>query len=131
MKQACFQNALRKKRKKKALHRGTFEVVKFFPFNVWHQRGRGSKGICARVSQCVARTMDVAVCVHALQGHLLIPALHTGTSVCAEPVPGSTCVSVCGFAHSCGFAHACSQWLESIRGLWVATCLSVGWFPPK
>lgn len=60
-----------------------------------------------------------------------MPALHTGTSVCADPVPGSSCVSVCGFAHSCGFAHACSQWLESVRGPCVATCLSVGWFPPK
>lgn len=50
--------------------------------------------------------MDVAVCTHPLQGHLGMPALHTGTSVWAEPVPGSTCVSVCGFAHSCGFAHA-------------------------
>lgn len=30
----------KKKEKKKALHRGTFEVVEIFSFNVWHQRER-------------------------------------------------------------------------------------------
>lgn len=48
------------------------------------REGEGSKGICARVSLWMVRAMDVAVCAHPLQGHLGMPALHTGTSVWAE-----------------------------------------------
>lgn len=64
-----------KERKKKALHRGTFEVVTFFSFQCLAPE-RGRESACARVLPC-ARAEDVAV-----QGHLSVQAPCAGTSVC-------------------------------------------------
>lgn len=83
MKQARFQNTLRKGKKKKALHRGTFEVVKIFSFQcLAPERERESERTWACVSLCVVRATDVAVRVH----------LRAETPGRASPAHGDTCV---------------------------------------
>lgn len=131
MKWACFQNTLRKRKKKKALHRGTFEVVEIFSFQrLAPERERERERAYVPVFHCAwsGPWMWLCVCPPArrnnwtckpyARGHLRVQrlCLRAGT-----PVP----VHACGFVHAFGFPHACSRWLESSRGPRMAACLSV------
>lgn len=84
MKQARFQNTLRgKKKKKKALHRGTFEVVENFFLSMSGTREGERERVRrestrVRVSLLVFRAVAVAVHVHHAQGQSAAQTLHSG-----------------------------------------------------
>jgi len=110
MKRACFQNTLRKgnKKKKKALHRGTFEVVKIFSFPCLapereRERERAHTCLCLAVRrQGRACSRDIWACKPCAQGQLR--------------APGSWHASARACVWLCTCLWLCTQWLESVRG---------------
>lgn len=86
MNQAHFQNTLRKgkrEKKKKALHRGTFEVVKTFSFQ-YLAPARERERVHVSVFHSGIGAVGV-LRVHPCAGTSGMQALRTGTSASAEP----------------------------------------------
>lgn len=97
-------------KKKKALHRGTFEVVEIFSFQCLapeRESERGSEHVPVFV-RGQGDGCGWAVSTHR-QGHLL----HVGTPLCTVPIAG------CGHSSACAQVWLCSR-LQPVAGklLW-------------